>query len=264
MIIRFYKFEGTGNDFIMLDGRETDYSFLTQAVIEKLCNRHFGIGADGLIILQPSANAHFHMVYYNSDGRLSSMCGNGGRCIVAFANHLGLISNKATFSAPDGMHESIIHFVEGHTWDISLKMINVEGFEQIGDDYYLNTGSPHYVRFKNNVDGVNVVDEGRNVRYNSRFAAQGTNVNFVSATGNGIDVRTYERGVEDETLSCGTGVTAAAIAAYLKGVPNTDNTYNVQTTGGNLRVHFNHVNNLFTDVWLSGPVRFVFDGSVEV
>lgn len=264
MTLSFYKFEGTGNDFIMLDGRNADYSFLTQPVIERLCNRHFGIGADGLIILTPAENADFKMVYYNSDGRTSSMCGNGGRCITAFANYLGLIQGTAAFTAIDGPHESTINKAEGHAWDVSLKMIDVNGFEKIGADYYLNTGSPHYVRFVGNVDTVNPVAEGRAVRYNSRFAAEGTNVNFVATNNGVIDVRTYERGVEDETLSCGTGVTAAAIAAHLHGIENEHNTYTIQTTGGNLRVHFIHQNGQFTDVWLSGPVKFVYQGTVEV
>lgn len=264
MVIHFYKFEGTGNDFIMLDGRTTNYSFLTQTVIEHLCDRHFGIGADGLIILAPAEGTDFKMVYYNSDGRESSMCGNGGRCITAFANHLGLINNKAGFTAIDGPHQSIINTIGGRTWDVSLKMIDVEGVEQIGNDYYLNTGSPHYVRFVGNVDAVDVVAEGRTVRYNSRFAAEGTNVNFVAANNGIIDVRTYERGVEDETLSCGTGVTASAIAAYLSGIENNNNTYPIQTTGGNLRVHLLHQNGQFNNIWLSGPVKFVFEGEVEV
>ena len=264
MTITFYKFEGTGNDFIMLDGRHTDYTVLTQAVIERLCNRHFGIGADGLIILAPTEGADFNMVYYNADGRTSSMCGNGGRCITAFANYLGLIRDKAAFTAIDGPHDATINSAAANSWDISLKMIDVNGFEQIGNDYYLNTGSPHYVKFVGNVDAVNTVAEGRAIRYNSRFAAQGTNVNFVADNNGVIDVRTYERGVEDETLSCGTGVTAAAIAAYLHGIENDNNTYTIQTTGGNLRVHFMHQNGYFTNVWLSGPVKFVYRGTVEV
>lgn len=264
MMIDFYKFEGTGNDFIMLDGRATDYSFLTQQQVEKLCNRRFGIGADGLIILTPVDGYDFKMVYYNSDGRLSTMCGNGGRCLTAFASLLGVIDSKATFIAVDGPHEGIINQHTGNSWDVSLKMIDVEGAEKVGDDFFINTGSPHHVQFVNNVGGVDVYADGKAIRNSARYANGGTNVNFIHAENGIVNVRTYERGVEDETLSCGTGVTAAAIAAYLNGVPAEGNNYLIATQGGRLRVNFTPQNNRFTNVWLSGPATFVYKGGIEV
>ena len=264
MNIEFYKFEGTGNDFIMLDGRDIDYSFLTQQQVEHLCNRRFGIGADGLIILTPDAEYDFRMVYYNSDGRLSTMCGNGGRCLMAFSNMLQYTGNKAKFIAVDGEHEATVNTNVGNNWEVSLKMIDVVGFEKIGDDYFINTGSPHYVRFVNNADEVDVYTEGRKVRYSNRFAAEGTNVNFISLENGKVNVRTYERGVEDETLSCGTGVTAAAITARLHGVQSDGGIYPIATKGGNLNVRFTYNNGQFGDVWLTGPAKFVYKGLVEV
>lgn len=264
MDIEFYKFEGTGNDFIMLDGRDKDYSNLTQQQIEHLCHRRFGIGADGLIILNPEQGYDFRMLYYNADGRTSTMCGNGGRCLTAFANMLGVITTNATFIAADGPHEATINSHNGNSWDVSLKMIDVKGFEAIGDDYFINTGSPHYVRFVNDAAAVDVFTEGKAVRNSARFANEGTNVNFVNAQNGVINVRTYERGVENETLSCGTGVTAAAIAAYLHGVHTDNNTYPINTPGGLLSVAFSSQNGHFNNVWLTGPAKFVYKGLAEV
>jgi diaminopimelate epimerase len=264
MNIEFYKFEGTGNDFIMLDGRSIDYSFLTEQQVAHLCNRHFGIGADGLIILTPDAEYDFRMVYFNSDGRLSTMCGNGGRCLTAFASHLGYTGNKVRFIAVDGEHEATINTNTGNEWEVSLKMIDVTGYEQIGNDYFINTGSPHYVRFVNNTAEVDVYSEGRKVRYSDRFAAEGTNVNFISEENGSVDVRTYERGVENETLSCGTGVTASAIAAYLYGMAVEGDIYPIVTIGGKLNVRFTYNNGHFNNVWLTGPAKFVYKGLVEV
>lgn len=264
MNIEFYKFEGTGNDFIMLDGREIDYSFLTQQQVERLCNRRFGIGADGLIILTPDGEYDFRMVYYNSDGRLSTMCGNGGRCLTAFSNMIGYTGDKARFIAVDGEHDATINMHTGNEWEVSLKMIDVQGSEKIGDDYFINTGSPHYVKFVNNTNEVDVYSEGRKVRYSNRFTAEGTNVNFISLGDGKVNVRTYERGVEDETLSCGTGVTASAIAAKLSGIEADNGIYPVVTKGGNLNVRFTYNNGQFSNVWLTGPAKFVYKGLVEV
>ena len=261
MTIPFFKYQGTGNDFILIDQRETQY--LTRAevdAIERLCNRRFGIGADGLILLQNLKGYDFEMIYFNSDGRESSMCGNGGRCIVAFAKHLGVMENKAHFLAIDGEHEAL---VRSDGW-VELKMTDVKSVENGSDFYYLNTGSPHYITFVKDVNKVNIFEQGRAIRYNDRFKAEGTNVNFVETTDQGITVATYERGVEDETLSCGTGVTAAAIAYYLKSGKNIATRVLIQVKGGRLEVRFEPDGNGFTNIWLCGPAELVFEGDISL
>ncbi len=257
--MKFFKYQGTGNDFVMIDQREEQY--LTRedvAKIEHLCHRRFGIGADGLILLQNHEGYDFEMVYFNSDGRESSMCGNGGRCIVAFAKQLGIIKEKAHFLAIDGEHEAIIR---SDGW-VELKMTDVADIEIGTSFFYLNTGSPHYVTFVDDLDDVDVVREGRAVRYNDRFKEAGTNVNFVQTNAEGITVATYERGVEDETLSCGTGVTAAAIAQYLKS-GNNRTRIPIRVKGGNLEVRFEPENGSFTNIWLCGPATLVFEGDIQ-
>lgn len=261
MKIPFFKYQGTGNDFVMIDQRETQYLTRTDVkTIEHLCNRRFGIGADGLILLQNRTNYDFEMIYFNSDGRESSMCGNGGRCIVAFAKQLGIIQDRAHFLAIDGEHDAIVRTDD---W-VELKMSDVKSIENGADFYYLNTGSPHYVTFVNKVNEVNVFEQGRAIRYNNRFKSEGTNVNFVESHDDGITVATYERGVEDETLSCGTGVTAAAIAYYLKSGKNVKTSVPIQVKGGNLEVRFEPDNQGFTDIWLCGPAALVFSGLIEI
>lgn len=259
--MKFFKYQGTGNDFIMIDQRKTQ--FITRDdkdLIERLCKRRFGIGADGLILLQYKEGYDFEMIYFNSDGRESSMCGNGGRCIVAFAKQLGIIKDKTHFLAIDGEHDAI---VRPDDW-IELKMSDVKNIENGSDFYYLNTGSPHYVTFVNKVKEVNVFEQGRAIRYNDRFKAEGTNVNFVEANNDGISVATYERGVEDETLSCGTGVTAAAIAYYIKSGNNNITKIPIQVKGGNLEVRFEPDGQGFSNIWLCGPAELVFEGEVEI
>ena len=259
MQIQFYKYQGTGNDFVLIDNRNNLVD-LTMEQISFLCNRRFGIGADGLMLLELEPGCDFKMVYYNSDGNQSTMCGNGGRCIAAFAKHLGLIGNTAKFLAIDGMHEAIIESDQ-----VSLKMQDVKQIE-IGDDYfYLNTGSPHYVKIVNSLDSFDVVTEGKKVRYNGRFSEEGTNVNFIEKIDENLFVRTYERGVEDETYSCGTGVTAAAIVASIKGLSNSKNNCLIKTKGGNLEVTFEKVlEQNFYNIWLKGPATMVFNGSIAV
>ena len=251
----FYKYQGTGNDFVMIDNREGIYAPTTEQN-RLLCDRKFGIGADGLICLQPSDKYDFEMLYFNSDGNESTMCGNGGRCLVAFAKQIGIITDKATFNAIDGLHEATI---DENNW-VELKMMNVDSVENNNTHFVLNTGSPHYIKFVENISQVDVYQEGKAIRYNERFKAEGINVNFVSVANNGIDVVTYERGVEDETLSCGTGVTAAAIAySYLKeGVSNVP----IKTKGGNLAVKFTKSTNGFENIWLCGSATFVFKGEI--
>lgn len=259
--MNFYKYQGTGNDFIMIDQREMQY--LTRhdvSKIEHLCNRRFGIGADGLILLQHHADYDFEMIYFNADGRESSMCGNGGRCIVAFAKQLGIIKDKARFLAIDGEHEAILR-PDG--W-VELKMGDVLDVESGTDFFYLNTGSPHYVTFVDDVETFDVVGEGRAIRNSTRFALEGTNVNFVEPRGGGITVATYERGVEDETLSCGTGVTAAAIAFYLQAEDKQRTCIPIESKGGSLEVRFEPKGEGFENIWLSGPAEFVFTGEIEI
>lgn len=258
MAISFYKYQGTGNDFVMIDNRKHTFLAQDEALVKHLCDRRVGIGADGLILLQDHPDYDFEMVYYNADGRVGSMCGNGARCTVRFARHLGVIEDVACFLAADGEHQASIERDL-----IQLKMNDVQGVEKIGDDYYLNTGSPHYIRFVDDVQSIDVFKEGRAIRYNDRFAAVGTNVNFVQKTGdNEIFVRTYERGVEDETLSCGTGVTAAALMAGLEGM---ESPVKVSVVGGNLEVAFQQSgDDGFRYIYLIGPAKQVFTGTVTV
>ncbi|HEY4650040.1 MAG TPA: diaminopimelate epimerase [Pontibacter sp.] len=256
MAINFFKYQGTGNDFVMIDNRKMTFPAQDEALVKHLCDRRTGVGADGLILLQDHPDYDFEMVYYNADGRVGSMCGNGARCTVRFARQLGVIEDVACFLAADGEHQAS---VERDL--IQLKMNDVRGVERIGTDYYLNTGSPHYIRFVEDVQTIDVFEEGRAIRYNDRFAAAGTNVNFVQKTGeNEIFVRTYERGVEDETLSCGTGVTAAALVAGMEGMQSP---VKVKVLGGELEVAFEHTSDgSFKHIYLIGPARQVFSGSV--
>lgn len=260
MQIQFLKYQGTGNDFIIIDNRDKKFDRNNILLVAKLCDRRFGIGADGLMLLQTAQGYDFEMVYFNSDGKESSMCGNGGRCIVEYARTLGLVKDKAFFLASDGEHEAQVK-----PGFISLKMNNVSKIETGGSYSFLNTGSPHYVVFVNDVEHYNVFEKGREIRYNDRFKEEGTNVNFVEKQYNDLFVRTYERGVEAETYSCGTGVTAAALVAAVKNVSTAQDFCDIKTLGGNLKVKFNkHPDNSFTDVWLEGPATFVFNGKITI
>ncbi len=257
MQIPFYKYQGTGNDFVLIDQRKAQFVQKTDTErVQKICDRKFGIGADGLILLQLHEQYDFEMIYFNADGNESSMCGNGGRCIAAFAQYLGLIEDSCHFLAIDGPHDAI---VKKDSW-VELKMSDVHNVE-VGEDYYiLNTGSPHYIVFAEDIDDINVVETGEAIRYSSRFRKDGINVNFVENTKDGIIVATYERGVEDETLSCGTGVTAAAIAHALQKNNQKENNISIQTKGGNLAVRFTTHDNTFKDIWLCGKATMVFEG----
>lgn len=259
MQLECFKYQGTGNDFVLIDNREKAISLTTEQ-IKWLCDRRFGIGADGLMLLELEPGVDFKMVYFNSDGNESSMCGNGGRCITAFAKHLGIINSEAKFLAIDGIHEAKI---DGE--NVSLKMNDVREVE-VGEDYfYLNTGSPHYVKFVTDIENSDIVSEGKKIRYSDRFSKEGTNVNFIEKKGNELFVRTYERGVEDETLSCGTGVTAAALVAAYKGQSTDKNSCLIKTLGGNLNVKFEKVlESTFYNIWLEGPATFVFKTNIEV
>ncbi len=262
MTVKFYKYQGTGNDFVMIDNRP-DHRFTKKhtALVKQLCDRKFGIGADGLILLNDKKGYDFEMIYFNSDGNESTMCGNGGRCLIKFAHDLGAIDKKCLFLAIDGPHEGAL-LNEGV---ISLKMKDVDDLEHYKDnDVILNTGSPHYVRFANNVGGMDIVEEAKGVRYSERFTKEGINVNFAERiSANEIFVRTYERGVEDETLSCGTGVVASSLAFAAKDGNKVDKV-RVKTPGGNLEVRFNAVGKGYENVYLIGPAEKVFEGTIEV
>ena len=257
--IKFKKYQGTGNDFIMIDDRAETFP-CHQSVIARLCDRRFGIGADGLILLQNTPDADFKMVYFNADGRLGSMCGNGGRATVRFANDLGIVADSTTFMAVDGQHKAVACEDE-----IFLKMSQVSHIEQHPDYDFIDTGSPHYVAFVEDIDAVDVCTSGRAIRYGEDFEPRGgTNVNFVQIINqNTLYVRTYERGVEDETYSCGTGVTACALAAHLRF--DMAEPVQVITKGGNLRVSFQTTaDGTFDNIYLIGPAIQVFEGTILV
>jgi diaminopimelate epimerase len=260
MQVQFHKYQGTGNDFILMDNRQSNFMF-TQEQVAFMCNRKFGIGADGLMLLEPEPGVDFKMVYYNSDGNLSSMCGNGGRCMVAFAKALGIVNDKAKFLAVDGIHEASI----ADDGIVSLKMQDVKHIQAGEDFFYLDTGSPHYVKVVEGLDKYDVFSEGKKIRNSERFVEAGTNVNFVEKTNDVLFVRTYERGVEGETLSCGTGVTAAALVASLLGIANTKNNCHIKTLGGLLEVSFEKVlDQHFYNIWLKGPAQLVFKGNINL
>lgn len=256
MSIQFSKYHGTGNDFIMIDVRKNDMTELSSDTIKRLCDRHVGIGADGLIVLEESEKHDFKMVYYNADGKLGSMCGNGGRCIVGFARRSGWIDKECVFEAADGLHSASI-LADGR---VRLKLGDVPGIKNLEKGYFLDTGSPHLVLFEENIDNLDVYNEGRKHRYSNAYP-DGTNVNFVEIIKEGIKVRTYERGVENETLSCGTGVTAAALASSLES-PGNNKQVIVSTPGGTLQVDFiqNAKENSYSEIYLTGHATKVFEG----
>jgi diaminopimelate epimerase len=258
MKIQFNKYQGAGNDFVIIDNREGIFNPDNSGLINKLCDRRFGIGADGLILISNSRDYDFEMKYFNSDGFEGTMCGNGGRCSVDFSIRSGIARKKLAFKAIDGIHKAI-----SEDGIIRLQMNDVHDPALIKGNYFINTGSPHYVIFTTEVKDINVNEEGKNIRWSPDFAPGGTNVNFVEIEQNGIYVRTFERGVEEETLSCGTGVTASAIASVLAGHFDT-NSINVRTKGGNLSVSLKVSGKNISDIWLSGPATFVYNGEVEV
>ncbi|WP_276367583.1 diaminopimelate epimerase [Chryseolinea sp. H1M3-3] len=255
--IHFHKYQATGNDFVIIDNRKTNLTF-TKDQIAKICHPKFGIGADGLMLIENHPSLNFHLQYYNSDGS-QSLCGNGCRAAVQFASQLGLVNGKATFDAFDGAHAAEIL----PSGDIRLKMGDVKEVKKLGEDFYANTGSPHYIRLVNNVQTYPVFEEGRKIRYADQFKPGGTNVNFVELQpNNSIFVRTYERGVENETLSCGTGITAAALVTSLKGYSSP---VKIHSLGGDLAVEFKtSQSGTFYDIYLIGPAKMVFKGQLEL
>lgn len=260
MLLQFYKYHGTGNDFVIVDNRQNNFPKNNTKLIEKLCHRRFGIGADGLLLLENDNLTDFRMVYYNSDGNESSMCGNGGRCIVAFAKKLGIISNQTTFIATDGLHHATL--LENDT--VALQMKDVDEVKINPDYIFLNTGSPHHVTIVHDLQNYDVKEKGAKIRYSDLYGSAGSNVNFVSAkSANHFVLRTYERGVEDETLSCGTGATATAIAMHAIGKTKSNNVV-LDVQGGKLKVSFEKKGETYQNVVLTGPATFVFQGEVEV
>lgn len=260
MNLRFYKYQGTGNDFIIIDNRNETIE-LNKEQVNELCSHSFGIGADGLMLMNNCAGYDFEMIYYNADGNPGSMCGNGGRCMIKFAYDNGLHKSEYLFKAIDGEHKATI---ENNGW-IDLKMKDVDKVEIfLFSDFILDTGSPHYVKPVSDVKDIDVVKEGGEIRYSRRFAAEGINVNFVEfEEGENIFVRTYERGVENETLSCGTGVTASALVFAHN--DSGFNRVNVKTPGGRLAVEFDKTSeSSFQNIWLCGPAAFVFKGEIEI
>ena len=258
MQINFYKYQGAGNDFVMIDNRTGNFKNDTK-LINWLCDRRFGIGGDGLILLEESSQveARFKMTYFNADGRQSTMCGNGGRCIVAFAKFLSLIASDCMFVAIDGLHKARI---DKNTL-VELKMKNVSDIKKYSRDLVLDTGSPHYIKYVDELKNINISKEGASIRYSEDFKKAGINVNFVQISGNKLEIRTYERGVENETLSCGTGVTAAAIAAYHSNRLN-NNRVLIKAQGGNLEVKFDKTSTGYENIWLIGPAKQVFKGEM--
>lgn len=257
MNLKFFKYQGTGNDFVIIDDRSNSFPKDNISLINTLCDRRFGVGADGLILLGTEKGYDFKMTYFNADGIESTMCGNGGRCLAKFAYHLGIIEKYAKFIAVDGDHEAYIL----ENGDVKLKMSDVKDIQYKVHYYFLDTGSPHYVERVTNLAEFNVFEKGKEVRYNKAVSENGTNVNFIHATGEAkLHIRTYERGVENETLSCGTGSVAAAISLLIQ-QKSDKKTVEVQTQGGNLTVHVGELNETCAhDVWLQGPAELVFEG----
>ena len=258
MTFEFHKYQGTGNDFVIIDNRKQFFPKDNIKLVKTICDRKFGVGADGLILLENHPEVDFLMVYYNADGRPSSMCGNGGRCIVAFAKALQIINEETVFEAVDGLHNASVK--EGK---VHLKMQDVSEIKEAKDYLFLDTGSPHHIQTTDTLTQLNVKEEGSRIRYSSLYGEVGSNINFVEKKGeNTFAVRTYERGVEDETLSCGTGVTAVALAMYHTQQVNEERVQ-LEVEGGALEVTFEASHQGYSNIYLIGPATLVFKGQWE-
>lgn len=259
MNLPFVKYQGTGNDFILIDNRSGAWNSLSVSTIQKVCDRRFGIGADGLIKINSISGFDFEVDYYNSDGS-KSFCGNGARCSVAFAHELGITKDAVSFMAIDGAHEAV-----KKDNLVYLRMNDVTDMDTTHPEYVLNTGSPHFVHFTENVADFDIVAYGKQIRYSDKYKQEGINVNAIHQLDtHSFEIKTYERGVEDETLSCGTGVTAAALALGEKNQIEGAFEYKVKSQGGNLSVKFTRADSKFSDIWLIGPAVSVFKGEVNV
>ena len=256
MNLEFYKYQGTGNDFVMIDNRAKIFPKKNISIISQLCDRHFGVGADGVILIENDTNFDFKMIYFNADGS-ETFCGNGGRCAVAFAKHLNIIDSKTTFIAVDGEH---LAQIENEI--VSLKMIDINEIEVKENSVFAYTGTQHHVELVDNLDHFPVFEKGKEIRYS--YNDPGSNVNFVQQINNTtFRVRTYEKGVENETLACGTGVTAVAIAMH-KTKKTDKNLISLPVEGGNLEVSFTEENGIYTNVFLKGPATFVYKGIYHI
>lgn len=261
MGIKFYKYHGAGNDFIIIDNRHIMLK-PTRDQVAWLCDRHFGIGADGLMLLNTREGFDFGMTYYNSDGNESTMCGNGGRCIAALAGSIGIAGRNIRFHAVDGEHIAQILKQETGFSLVRLKMSDTRIPRIYDDGYFIDTGSPHFVTLRNEIESIDLSAEGHKLRFDRRFQPGGANINFIELRGGTIHIRTFERGVEGETLSCGTGVTASALVmAFLNNEKS--GSFIIQTRGGLLSVAFKMNAGIFENIWLEGPAQFVFSGEID-
>lgn len=258
--IPFTKYQGAGNDFIMIDNRSLNLARKDIERYKRWCDRRFGIGADGLILVQNTEGADFEMVYYNADGSEGSLCGNGGRCAISFANSLGLFDKETSFLAVDGLHKG--QLLDAHT--ISLAMGDVTSIESIDTDFYVHTGSPHHVRLVEKLDQYPVLEEGQKIRWSANYQPGGTNVNFIEPiSSHQLKIRTFERGVEAETLACGTGVTAAALVWAKLNAFTGNQCIQLIAVGGDLQVNFIADEGGFHDIVLTGPAKAVFSGIIS-
>lgn len=257
-MVHFEKYQGTGNDFVMLDNRKGEFDEINSETISKLCNRRFGIGADGLIWIKKHDSYDFEMRYFNADGS-RSFCGNGARCAVIFAKTLGLFENSVSFLAIDGAHHA---FIKEDI--VNIKMNDVNAVDKDGEALVINTGSPHYIQFVDDLEKVDIVSVGKEIRFSEKYKNEGINVNLLSKNNTGISLLTYERGVENETLSCGTGATAAAIALVFSEKRQGAFEIPVEVKGGRLSISGFFDGNIFTNIYLSGPAEKVFDGSISL
>lgn len=263
-MLEFYKYHGAGNDFILFDNREKRVN-LSREDIVYLCDRNLGIGGDGLMLLEKVENYDFSMKYFNPDGSNEMMCGNGGRCIIAFAHKLGIIQDKTEFLAPDGVHTGEIISWENNKYRIKLSLKDINQIKEYKDGYFVDTGATHFVTFLDDIASIDIISKGREIRYDSRFEfAKGVNANFVEINkDNSLNIRTYERGVEAETLACGTGITASALAFVYKN-NLTSNSIEVNAKGGNLRVSFEKNNRGFKNIQLEGEAQMVYKGEIQI
>ncbi len=260
MKLSFYKYQATGNDFVLIDNRSGKMPAQAPTLYKKLCDRRFGIGGDGVLLLEQNPSYDFYMRYFNADGQLSSMCGNGGRCIVHWAYHHQVISQDTEFEAYDGVHRAQMEEND----IIALEMQPVEDWELTGEACVMDTGSPHYITFVKDVSQLDVNEKGRQIRESDPYKSEGINVNFVQYREDDLYVRTYERGVEEETYSCGTGVVASALSAVIYGNVPLDSPITIQTRGGRLKVYYEKQNQSFKNIWLVGPAVNVYKGEIAL